>query len=80
VRDASVAVTHEQLVDDLRVALDRARHHVAALRARAPEQLLPVRELVARWAARTGEAVPVPVLVWALPGDPFAPPVLEATE
>ena len=76
-RDAAIAVVHERLVHDLRTALDGARTRVEALRARAPEEVMPVRALVARWAARTGQPVPLPTLRWPTSGtDPFAPPTL----
>jgi hypothetical protein len=80
VRDAAVSVIHEQIVSDLRAALDNERQRVAAIHAYAPEAVAPVRGLVARWAARTGQPVRVPKIKWPVKGGAFDPPVLEAAE
>jgi hypothetical protein len=74
-RDAAVMVIHEQIVQDVRAALDSHRQRVAALCATAIEGLDPVRTLVGKWIER-GQPVRLPRITWPATGDPFAPPTL----
>jgi hypothetical protein len=79
-RDAGVAVLYEQLVNDRRAALARLRQHWEVLHASGVEETVAVRDLAARWEARLGQPVPLPVLRWPGKGGPFDPPVLEEAE